>query len=184
MIRIYSYIVLILFALLLPWSVAIGDEGEYQYPFWEKKSGLGPVTNALYKEECGSCHFAYQPGLLPERSWRKIMASLDHHFGDNAELAADTSKQILIYLVTNSADYISDRRISVIFRSVSITSTPVRITDIPYIKQEHGEIPRRLINGNDKVASFSRCEVCHKTARLGYYGESNVRIPGVGKRGD
>ena len=41
-----------------------------------KKNGhyLSAVNNPTYKEQCGGCHFAYQPGLLPSGSWEKILA--------------------------------------------------------------------------------------------------------------
>ena len=41
-----------------------------------KAPGVAPVENPQYLEECGSCHFPYQPGLLPARSWTKVMAGL------------------------------------------------------------------------------------------------------------
>ena len=31
--------------------------------------GIDPVDTQLYTKECGGCHFPYQPGLLPARSW-------------------------------------------------------------------------------------------------------------------
>jgi hypothetical protein len=30
----------------------------------------------LYLNECGSCHTAYAPGLLPARSWKRMLAEL------------------------------------------------------------------------------------------------------------
>ena len=42
--------------------------------------GVEPVTNVDYQNECGACHFAYQPGLLPARSWQALMTGLDQHF--------------------------------------------------------------------------------------------------------
>ena len=32
------------------------------------KKEVAPVSNELYKKECASCHFGYQPGLLPKAS--------------------------------------------------------------------------------------------------------------------
>jgi len=40
-----------------------------------RKEGVQPVTNAFFSEECGQCHFAYPPGLLPERSWEKLIST-------------------------------------------------------------------------------------------------------------
>ena len=180
--RNYIILAIISLTLVLPWSISSGDEGEHST--WKWKPGISPVTNAQYKEECGSCHFAYQPGLLPARSWEKIMSGLASHFGDNAELSPGIHKQILSYLTANSADKVNDRRSKKIMRSIAPTVTPVRITDTPYIRHKHDEIPSRLIAGNDKVASLSRCEACHQTADKGFYNESQIRIPGVGRWDD
>ena len=38
-----------------------------------RSNGVKTVTNPVYVEECGSCHMAYPPGLLPALSWQKIM---------------------------------------------------------------------------------------------------------------
>ena len=37
-----------------------------------KKRYITPVNNPTYEEECGACHFPYQPELLPSGSWKKI----------------------------------------------------------------------------------------------------------------
>jgi len=177
-----NFAILIALGLVLPISITFGDEDEHSYR--KGKPDVAPVTNALYKEECGSCHFAYQPGLLPERSWNKIMSSLSDHFGDNAELGVTAKQQILSYLVDNSADRVNDRRSIKILRSIAPNSAPVRITELAYIKHKHDEIPSRLITGNDKVVSLSRCGACHQTAQDGYYNESQVKIPGAGKWDD
>ena len=47
---------------------------------------LPQATNAAWKAECGSCHAAYPPGLLPAPSWRAVMAGLDRHFGTDATI--------------------------------------------------------------------------------------------------
>ena len=53
-------------------------------------SGASAMNNPLYKQECGSCHFAYPPSFLPARSWEKIMKNLSDHFGENAEFLPET----------------------------------------------------------------------------------------------
>ena len=35
---------------------------------FERTKEVKPVTDKRYLKECGECHFAYQPGLLPARS--------------------------------------------------------------------------------------------------------------------
>ena len=68
--------------LALGWQmkVSMADEGDY----WERTRDVAAVENPLYQEECGSCHMAYPPGLLPGRSWEKLMTGLADHFGENA----------------------------------------------------------------------------------------------------
>ena len=63
-----------------------------------------PVDNTLYLKECGSCHFAFSPGLLPKRFWVKMMAKLDNHFGTDASLDSKDTQTLLSYMVKNSGD--------------------------------------------------------------------------------
>ena len=67
-----------------------GDEG--------RKQRKAFVADAVYQKECGSCHLAYPPNLLPQESWRRVMAGLEDHFGENAALDAATSMHISSYL--------------------------------------------------------------------------------------
>lgn len=148
---------------------------------WSRRGAdVAPVKNELYKSECGTCHFAYQPGLLPARSWQKLMGSLSDHFGENAELDSDTQQQLTGYLVKGAAEQSDTRRSAKILRSLG-SKTPLRITDVPYIYHKHGEIPPRLISGNPKVRSLSNCVACHTQAAKGSYAEREIRIPGVGR---
>ena len=97
---------------------------EAQEDFWgwlinfERTKEVKPVTDKQYQEECKECHFAYQPGLLPAKSWEKLLTAdaLRDHFGDNAEMDKDTLRAIRDYAVENSADkswYKRSRKIAV-----------------------------------------------------------------------
>ena len=46
-------------------------------------------SEKMYQKECGSCHMAYQPQFLPQRSWNKMMKNLDNHFDVDATLDAN-----------------------------------------------------------------------------------------------
>jgi len=161
-----------------------GDDDEHKgVRSWFKKSKLdvAPVANPVYREECGSCHFAFQPGLLPEKSWRKMMTGLEDHFGDNAELGAEANKKILDYLLANSADKSNYKRSKRIMGSLRQGEIPLRISDTLYFQRKHDEIPRRYVVGNKEVGSYSKCEACHTRAEAGSYNEHEVTIPGVGR---
>jgi len=167
--------------LLLGGSVLIADDdrrGTYGTP------GVAPVTNTLYKSECGSCHFAYQPGLLPQRSWIKVMQNLADHFQTDASLDANDTKRISAYLKAFAADNAMQfKRSRKIARSIPANDTPVAITQTRYFKHEHDEIPRRLIVQKE-VRSLANCTACHTRAEQGYYREHDIKIPNYGKWDD
>jgi hypothetical protein len=142
---------------------------------------VAPVTNKLYQQECGSCHMAYQPGLLPARSWETTMRGLASHFGDNAELGAEERQAISEYLTANAADRAREKRARKIADSLGRVEAPPRITDTPYIRRKHDEIPVRLVKDNPNVKSLAQCNVCHTHAERGSYRESEINIPGYGR---
>jgi hypothetical protein len=138
-------------------------------------SYLKPVNNPTYKEECGACHFAYQPELLPKASWMKILTNLDDHFGESIELGDDSRKAISGYLKSNSAEYSSAKRAVKIMRSLG-NQVPLRITDIPYIREKHHEISPNVFK-RESIGALSNCSACHTTAENGIYEDDNVKIP-------
>lgn len=133
---------------------------------------------AKWKAECSSCHIAYPPGYLPERSWRKLMTGLDKHFGENAGLDAVTVREITDYLVSNSAEKSSDRRASRFLGSVPAGAVPLRITETPYFRRKHDdhEISPEVWK-RPKVGSPANCIACHVGAEKGDFSERNVKIP-------
>ena len=140
----------------------------------------GAMTmNTTYVEECGSCHMAYPAMLLPRQSWRNIMAGLEDHFGENAELDDATRAEIEDYLVRESGR-VSYKKL---FRNLD-SAAPLRITELPYFVHEHDEIPARFVAGNDQVRSLSQCNACHRDAERGRFDEDDVVIPGVGRWDD
>jgi hypothetical protein len=173
---------IIFMACIFTIPVVFSDDDRREYR--QRSVGVAPVSSPLYKEECSSCHMAYSPGLLPARSWKKIMSGLENHFGDNAELDVETIKNISEFLITNSADNSEYRRSRKIMRSLSNSNVPIRISETPYIKNKHDEIPDRLIKGNKKVNSLANCNSCHTKAEQGLYSENGVNIPGFGRWDD
>ncbi len=93
---------------------------------------MKPATNPTYKENCGACHFAYQPELLPSSSWKSILARLDDHFGESFELDPEAQKIISGYLEANAAEHSTAKRAVKIMRSLG-GRTPMRITETPLI---------------------------------------------------
>lgn len=157
-----------------------GDE-DGRGKMFERTSTIAPATDPRYLEECGGCHMAYPPGLLPARAWEKIMSDLANHYGDNAELEAGLRASLTEYLVAHSADRSNDRHARKIMRSLGDNQVPNRILDVPYIRHEHKELPAALVNDNPAVKSWSNCQACHRKAEQGSFSERELDIPGYGR---
>lgn len=137
---------------------------------------LAPVSHPKWQAECASCHMSYHPGLLPERSWRKLMGGLDKHFGENASLDKVTQQEIMQFLVANSADHNGSRRSAKIASSIPAQAAPMRVTETAYFQGKHDEISPAVWK-RAKIGSQSNCIACHSGAEKGNFSEDNVRIP-------
>lgn len=155
-----------------------GSEGGWG-GWFSKKPDVDVVQNPLYQSECAACHFAYQPGLLPQASWGRIMDNLENHFGDDASLDAQQTQKIRGYLLANAADQSKKSRSRSFAKGPVAKDTLPRITTTRYFERKHDEVPMRLVRDNPTVGSFSNCQACHETAKQGIYDEDNVRIPGA-----
>jgi len=175
-----SKIAALLTGLLLISGSVVAEENLAEAMFSPlRQKEINPVSNKLYKDECGSCHFAYQPGLLPSASWEKLLndKALADHFGENAELDADVLASIKSFVMENAADKSYYKRARKIAKATEGIEAPLRITEVRYIKRKHHEIPENMIKGNKDVKSLSYCDACHTQADKGVFDEDTVKIP-------
>ncbi len=117
-----------------------------------------------WKMECGTCHLAFPPRLLPAESWRKMMGSLDQHFGTDASLSPRETREITDFLVKNAASR---------WRS---PTAPLRITETAYFRHEHDELAASVWK-RAAIKSKGNCAACHPAADKGDFEEDRVRIP-------
>ena len=128
-----------------------------------------PVSDENVIKECGVCHMAFQPQMLPKKSWQKIMANLADHFGEDASLNAKMTNSIEKYYVGNAAN--SGWRGGKFMRGLTDESAPLRITETPYWIREHNhEVPERAWK-DPKVKSKANCVACHRDASTGNYDD-------------
>lgn len=144
-------------ALLLAQALA-GDK--HYYP---------PVQDPLVKEECGSCHLAFSPAMLPASSWRRMMGELKQHFGDDASLDPESAQQITAYLVANAADAGRHGKTKLL-RGVKLDSAPQRITELTEWVHEHRKVPDWEWR-HKEVRTKANCLACHIDAEAGYYDD-------------
>lgn len=162
----------------VPFAAADSDErGERHENHHSESNGASSAVpeNAIYKQECASCHFLYLPGLLPERSWERLMSSTDKHFGENLALDASAVSEIKAFLKANSSEKTGTEWGRKITRSAG-SSTPERITEIEWIKKEHRKITPEIFK-RASIGSFSNCGACHQGGSKGDFEEDSVRIP-------
>ena len=129
-----------------------------------------PVADTVVREECGSCHMAFSPAMLPTSSWKKMMGDLKNHFGTDASIAPATAERITRYLSDNSADSGGQRYGSKLMRDVSMQNAPLRITELPRWIRIHHEVSAKEWK-NKKVGTKANCLACHTDAERGYYDE-------------
>lgn len=146
------------------------------------ESRQAPIVNATYSEECGACHMAYQPGLLPPQAWAQIMTpdALANHYGDDASLTEELRAEISTFLGANATDVAQQMAPSGASNAGAVSGSLPRITESTDFKREHDEIPARLVADNPEVGSFSQCNACHQKAAEGNYDERWINIPGHG----
>ncbi|CAI10178.1 diheme cytochrome c [Aromatoleum aromaticum] len=127
-----------------------------------------PVKDKPTVDECGSCHMAFPPAMLPAASWRRMMVELDDHFGDNASLDPQTAAHVTRYLVDNAADAGGRRYGRKLMKGVAAGASPQRITELPKWVREHDEVSRSEWQHKD-VGSKANCPACHVDANDGYF---------------
>lgn len=124
---------------------------------------------SAYRTECGACHIAYAPGLLPAASWRRLMAGLSNHYGGDASLDAAVSAELSAWLQANAASA----------RKVRRDPTPPaedRITRSTWFVREHRELGADVWR-RSAVGSASNCAACHPSAAQGRFSERDLRVP-------
>lgn len=134
-----------------------------------------PTTGTLYQSECGECHHAFHPSLLPASSWEAVLDGLDDHFGEVATLPGATVAQLATYLDANAAGH-WDTKPANLFRALD-PARPQQITATPGWRYAHHELPESAF-ADPKVGGRANCGACHGDAARGLYADRNIHIPG------
>jgi nitrate/TMAO reductase-like tetraheme cytochrome c subunit len=140
-------------------STAYADDDENEKP-------MAAANNAKWKAECGSCHIAFPPRLLPADSWHAMMSGLDKHFGSDASLDAASASEIGQFLEKNAGHN----------KHPSSDKPLLRITETRWFIHEHREVTDRTWK-NPKIKSAANCTACHTQADKGSYREREIHIP-------
>jgi hypothetical protein len=139
---------------------------------------IGPklADNAQWRDECGSCHLAFHPSLLPARSWTRLMNEQAQHFGADLGLDAPTREALLAFMTANSADQQQTEPAFKIGQSLRADATPLRITETPYWVKKHSDISAAEWK-QPAVKSKTNCAACHLDAEAGTFEDAAMRLP-------
>ncbi len=126
---------------------------------------------ASFKSECGGCHLPFPPALLTAPDWKRVMARLDKHYGDNASLDEKTRRELEDFLVRNASG-----------RSrMAGEGDPPRLTASAWFRREHRKVPESLWR-DARVKSASNCTACHSRAEQGSYRGREIALPELRER--
>lgn len=134
-----------------------------------KQLAVSAKAPAVWKTECGSCHLAYPPGLLPPAAWQQHMDTLKNHYGSNATLDAGDEKTIRDFLRVASA---ANKQPVVRAKA----GEPPRITTTAWFIDKHDEV-RADVWRRKSIGSAANCQACHSGADKGDFDEDGVSIP-------
>lgn len=143
-------------------------------------NGFVAAKDPLYLKECGACHFAYSPGMLPARSWERHLERLDKHFGETIALDTPTREALRRYLTANAADVSPYEGSKIFMERIDPASTPYRIREVPRFRIWHRVILEVIdTKPKIKVRTLTNCNACHLTADEGSFGLDDLSVPGL-----
>ncbi len=141
---------------LAPSAPAFAD-GRYRMP---------AEVPSVYAQECGACHLAYPPALLPASAWSRLMSGLGDHFGSDASVDVSDRRVIEAWLQANAA---APRRMR--------TDPPAgRISRTDWFARKH----RRVAAATWELASVrsaGNCAACHPGAARGDFDDDDLIVP-------
>ena len=140
--------------LLVATATHAGDNG--------RKVALLPA----YQQECGACHVAYPPSLMPRASWERLLGNLTQHFGTDASLDAAALKDVSTWVGSHAGTY----------RRVREEPPQDRVTRTEWFARKHREVSPATWKLSS-VQSAARCAACHTTADQGDFDERHIRVP-------
>lgn len=139
-----------LWSISLGWSLAPAPTKAQLSPVRQKSVDLVPdryqLGQQLYLENCGRCHMALPPAIMPTETWRQLLQE-SQHYGVQLEPLVDPARLLVWqYLQVYSRLKVKDE------------PTPYRIGSSRYFKALHPRVnlPQRV--------TLNSCASCHPGA--------------------
>lgn len=164
----WTLLVVLTLGLVATAAVAHDDEDEDEHHGRERgRAGRAAALRAdptwkTYEAECGACHLAFPPHLLPASSWTTLLGGLGDHFGEDASLDAATRATLEAWLSKHAGG--------------AQARAPLRLTETSWWRREHDEVAP-AVWARKAIGTKANCAACHPRANAGAFGEHEVRIP-------
>ncbi len=121
-----------------------------------------------WRTECASCHTAYPPALLAANDWKRVMLSLNKHYGSDASVTPQEVQEISQFLVANASTKGSQH--------VSPVDPP-RMTKTAWFERKHRKVPLAAWS-DTRIKSAANCVACHTQAAKDSFSENDISVPG------
>ena len=126
-----------------------------------------------WAKECGGCHLAYSPALLPAASWERMMKEQAEHFGEDLSLSPNVAKALLDEA---RADRTSTWAAWKLVHSARAGESPQRISELRFWRHAHHDLPDSAFK--PPVAQGRHdCESCHLDAASGIFHPRMIQRP-------
>ena len=135
-----------------------------------------PATahNVAYDKECGACHYAFHPSLMPARKWASLLADLSNHFGEDASLPPTVVNEISAWLAANSGEHWDTEAANWFLEEDP--SEPLRITATDNWRAKHAEIGAEVF-ARKSIGGRVNCAACHTDFASGQFDDQAIDIP-------
>jgi len=171
-------LVMLIVAVAAAWvyfrGYATAESGQPYLPF----SQAALVQSEAWDKECGGCHLAYHPSVLPAPAWRALLDEQHAHFGEDLGLEESTVDALRAYMRPQSAEAHATPLAWKIDSTTRADATPRRVTETDYWKKRHATLSAADWNRTKRFA----CEGCHLDAAAGTFlpGAIHVGTTSVG----
>jgi hypothetical protein len=118
-----------------------------------------------WTRECGSCHLAYSPALLPHASWQRTLEEQEKHFGEDLGISEAKALELLEHSKATSSPSWAAWKLS---SSVPPGQAPLEISATPFWLDAHARLPESDFKP-PRSSGRHDCEACHRDAASGIF---------------
>lgn len=152
---VFLLLLLIFWCMFLGWGIelALGATDQLDNLAQETTAVTGTVDNVperyqlgqeLYLKNCGSCHIALPPQVMPSETWRRLLLDLDQHYGKKLDSIFSPSLLMMWNYLRDFSRPLKEEE-----------ATPYRVRESRYFQALHPQVDF------PEPARLNTCVTCH-----------------------